>query len=60
ELSLGNRGLVKPGDLAAWMNALEVFLATKRSPTDFDRNAIPTIQHMTQEVLKVYRTAIES
>ena len=60
ELSLGNRGLVKPGDLAAWMNALEVFIATKRSPTDFDRNAIPTIQHMTQEVLKVYRTAIES
>jgi glycosyltransferase involved in cell wall biosynthesis len=58
ELSLGNTGLVKPGDLASWMNALEGFLATKHSPTDFDRNAIPTIQQMTKEVLKVYRAAI--
>ena len=58
ELSLGNKGLVKPGDLESWVNALEGFLATKHSPADFDRNAIPTIQQMTKEVLKVYRAAI--
>jgi glycosyltransferase involved in cell wall biosynthesis len=59
EMSLGNKGLVKPGDLASWMKALKEFLATKHSPADFDRNAIPTIQQMTKEVLKVYRAAIK-
>ncbi len=60
EMSLSREGLLTPGDPAAWKDAIERFLATKQSPADFDSSAIPTIQHMTQEVLKVYKTAIES
>jgi len=57
ELALGNEGLVKPGDLMSWKNALEKFIVNKLPPADFDKKAIPTIQQMTQEVLRVYSTA---
>ncbi len=57
ELALGNEGLVTPGDLMSWKNALEKFMVTKLPPADFDKKAIPTIQQMTQEVLRVYSTA---
>ena len=60
EMSLGREGLLKPGDPGAWKNAIEKFLTIKQSPADFDKSAIPTIQHMTREVLKVYRNAIQS
>ena len=58
EMALGSNGLVKPGDLASWRNALERFIATKEAPARFDRNAIPTIQQMTREVQVVYQAAI--
>ena len=56
EMSTQKDGLVKPGDLAAWKNALEAFLATKQPPTHFNRDAIPTIAQMAQEVQSVYES----
>jgi glycosyltransferase involved in cell wall biosynthesis len=58
EMALGKDGLIKPGNLTAWKNAMENFLATRQSPAEFDKNAIPTTQQMTQEVLAVYHSAI--
>ena len=58
EMALGKEGLVKPGDLVSWKNAIEMFFVTKKSPADFDKNAIPTIFQMTQEVQSVYASAI--
>ncbi len=58
EMALGKNGLVKPGDLASWKNAIERFFVTKQSPAEFDKNAIPTILQMTQEVQSVYESAI--
>ena len=58
EMALGKQGLVKPGDLASWKNAIEMFFVTKKSPADFDKNAIPTIFQMTQEVQSVYESVI--
>lgn len=58
EMTLGRNGLVKPGDLISWKNAIERFLVTRQSPADFDKNAIPTILQMTQEVQSVYDSVI--
>jgi glycosyltransferase involved in cell wall biosynthesis len=58
EMTLGINGLEKPGNLAAWKNAIEKFLDTRQSPAAFDRDAIPTILQMTQEVHAVYTSAI--
>ena len=58
EMALGKKGLVKPGDLTSWKNAIEMFFVTRKSPADFDKNAIPTIFQMTQEVQSVYESVI--
>ena len=58
EMALGRNGLVKPGDAVGWKNAIEKFFVTKESPEDFDKNAIPTILQMTQEVQLVYDSVI--
>jgi glycosyltransferase involved in cell wall biosynthesis len=58
EMALGRNGLVKPGDEVGWKNAIEKFFVTKESPEDFDKNAIPTILQMTQEVQSVYDSVI--
>jgi len=58
EMALGKNGLVKPGNLAAWQNALENFIETRHSPAHFDRDAIPTIIEMSREVQAVYNSAV--
>jgi glycosyltransferase involved in cell wall biosynthesis len=58
EMSLDRNGLVKPGDLVSWKNALETFLASKISPSVFDRKMIPSVLEMTREVQSVYQSAI--
>ena len=58
EMSPGRNGLVKPGDLVSWKNALVTFLATKISPSVFDKKMIPSVHEMTQEVQSVYQSAI--
>ncbi|NOQ65639.1 MAG: glycosyltransferase [Desulfobacterales bacterium] len=58
EMALGKNGLVKSGDSVSWKNAIETFIETKKSPADFDKNAIPTILQMTREVQSVYEYAI--
>lgn len=57
EMALEKNGLVKPGDLEAWKNGIERFLVTRQSPASFDKNAIPTLYQMTQEVQSVYESA---
>ena len=58
EMTRNKKGLVTPGDLASWQNAIEEFLITRESPGDFDRNAVPTLLQMTQQVQSVYQSAI--
>jgi len=58
EMSLEKNGLVKPGDLTAWKNAIERFLVTKQAPAHFDKDAIPTISQMTHEVQSLYESVI--
>ena len=60
EMSIDRNGLVRPGDLEAWRKALETFLVTKKSPSHFDRDAIPTISQMTHEVQSLYESVIFS
>jgi len=60
EMSIDRNGLVKPGDLAAWRKALETFLVTRKPPSHFDRDAIPTISQMTHEVQLLYESVIFS
>jgi glycosyltransferase involved in cell wall biosynthesis len=60
EMALEKNGLVKPGDLDSWKNSIQRFLVTKQSPAEFDKNAIPTILKMTQDVQSVYESAIFS
>jgi hypothetical protein len=57
-MSLDRNGLVKPGDLVSWKNALETFLASKISPSVFDRKMISSVLEMTREVQSVYQSAI--
>lgn len=58
EMSSEKSGLVKPGDLPAWKNTLEKFLVTHQSPTRFDRDTIPTVSQMANEVLSLYESVI--
>jgi glycosyltransferase involved in cell wall biosynthesis len=58
EMSTEKTGLVKPGDLSAWKNAIQTFLVTKKSPAHFDKDAIPTVFQMTQEVQSLYESLI--
>ncbi len=58
EMAHDSHGLVKTGNLESWKNAITVFLETKQSPVAFDKNAIPTIRQMTQEVQAVYEAVI--
>jgi glycosyltransferase involved in cell wall biosynthesis len=51
-------GLVKPGDLAGWKNAMEKFLVTKQAPVCFSRDAIPTVAQMTEDVQSLYESVI--
>ena len=58
EMALGKNGLVKPGDLAAWQNAMERFIEIRQSPAHFDRDAIPTIIQMSREIQTIYDSAV--
>jgi len=60
EMSRQAEGLVKPGDLAGWKNAIEKFLVTRQAPASFDKDAVPTIAQMTREVLSLYESVISS
>jgi glycosyltransferase involved in cell wall biosynthesis len=58
EMVLGKNGLVKPGDLSSWKNAIERFMVTKQVGAAFDKNAIPTIIQMAKEVQSVYQSVV--
>jgi len=58
EMALGKDGLVKPGDLSAWQNAIENFIETRQSPTHFDRDVIPTVIQMSRKIQALYDSAI--
>jgi glycosyltransferase involved in cell wall biosynthesis len=58
EMAVSKAGLIKPGDLSTWKNALEKFIINRKSPSVFDQSIIPSIPQMTQKVEKVYQSII--
>jgi len=58
EMALKKDGLIRPGDLNAWQEALQNFMTTRQSPAAFDKNAVTTIQQMSSEVLKIYKSVL--
>ncbi len=58
EMALDKTGLLKPGDVAAWKNAIENFIATKQTVAVFHKDIIPSVAQMADEVQTVYAAAI--
>jgi glycosyltransferase involved in cell wall biosynthesis len=58
EMALKKEGLIHGGDLNAWKNAIQSFMTTRQSPAVFNRNAVTTIQQMSSEVLKIYKSVV--
>jgi glycosyltransferase involved in cell wall biosynthesis len=58
EMAVSRAGLIKPGDLSTWKNALEKFIKNRKSPSVFDKSIIPSIPQMTKKVEKVYQAII--
>jgi len=58
EMVSEENGLLKPGDLSSWRKAIEIFMETKQVRAAFDKNTIPTILQMAEEVQSVYASAV--
>ena len=57
----GNRtGLVPPGDLTLWRQALEDCLAHRKEPERFPRDCVPTLEHMVDQVADVYASVLKT
>ena len=58
EMALDKTGLLKPGDVTAWKNAIENFIATKQTVAVFYKDIIPSVAQMEDEVQTVYAAAM--
>lgn len=58
ELAKSDEGLLPPGNLHAWSNALQFFINTKKTICKFDPDIIPTLDQMTDTVETIYRKAL--
>lgn len=55
ELALSEKGLVPPGDVLFWSQALRSMLDSGKAQAAFDGNRIPDIGKMTANVVEVYK-----
>ena len=53
-------GLLPPGDIAAWKNALTDFLNGDLTPPEFPLSAVPTMESMVDGILKTYSDCISA
>jgi len=58
EMALKKEGLVPAGDLNGWKNAIQNFMTNQQSPAVFNKNVVTTIQQMSSEVLKIYKSVV--
>lgn len=59
EISLSHSALLGPGDVQAWVRAIDVFLTTGAGTSLFDPQKIPAIKEMAENVEHVYRDILE-
>lgn len=59
EISLSHSALLCPGDVQAWVRAIDVFLTTGAGTSLFDPQKIPAIKEMAENVEHVYRDILE-
>ena len=60
KLSGTSNGLIKPGDIGAWNEAICNFIKTRRSDLKIPLSAIPTLQDMVGNNEQIYAAAIAS
>ncbi len=54
ELVLSGNGLVPPGDVFLWSQAIIGMLDSGKTQTEFDGGRIPDIRTMTEKIVEVY------
>lgn len=59
ELAGTSSGLIEPGDIEAWSNAIRGFIETRKTSVKIPLSAIPTLSRMVDEDERIYREIIK-
>lgn len=60
EMKGNSSGLIPAGNLALWKQALEDYLVRRKKPESFPKECVSTLEHMIDQVLDVYASALKS
>lgn len=55
EMAGTHEGLLQPGDIVAWRDALKSFIKTRKTPVSIPLSAVPTLAKMVDEDERIYK-----